>query len=102
MSIGANLLQIMQFAQQERQEKMKANQAKQQLKPKRAVGFGLRNFRCNLDEIDKIIEEGSVSQANKAEGDDGVSNGVSPIKPSEGGSVKPDLVLSEINSSIQL
>ena len=52
---------------------MQAN-VKLQAKPKRVAGFGMRNFnfRCNLEEIDKIIEEGS--QANKA---DDISNNIS-------------------------
>lgn len=43
LSIGANLLQIMQSHQP----------ASAKPRPKRPM----RNFRCNLEEIDKIIEE---------------------------------------------
>lgn len=60
-SLGANLLQIMQ-ANPPQQFPVKA-------KPKRG---GLRNFnfRCNLDEIDKIIEEDFIQEQQATERQD--------------------------------
>lgn len=37
------------------------------------------NFKCNLNEIDKILEEGNDEAAATSKFDDGFSNSTSPI-----------------------
>ena len=93
LSVGANLLQIMQ-----------SNQANTKAKQR---GRGVRNFnfRCNLDEIDKIIEEdaafGTADLSVVSATDKTQDNNVEESPPKELKPVTMSLDLDEINESIK-